>query len=54
MIKIAIVEDEAMYAKQLQISCGSTRQRTEKHLTSQFIPMATRLFTNINHSLISS
>ena len=54
MIKIAIVEDEAMYAKQLQDSCGSTRLRMEKHLTLQSIPTETRSSININHSSTSS
>lgn len=54
MIKIAIVEDEAMYMQSsCRISCGSMRRRMGKPLTLRFIPTVIRSFININHSLIS-
>lgn len=43
MIKIAIVEDEAMYAKQLENFCINMRQKTMKHLISQSIQTEIRL-----------
>ena len=52
MINIAIVEDEAMYAKQLQEFCSSIRKRMEKYSILPFIQTVTRSYISTSHSLI--
>ena len=53
MVNIAIVEDEAMYAKQLQeFLQSSIRKRMEKYSILPFIQTVTRSYISTSHSLI--
>lgn len=51
MIKIAIVEDEAMYAKQLEEFCGNMKKKMGRLLISRSIRMGIRSSINIGRSM---
>ena len=53
MIKIAIVEDEAMYAKQLRNFYINMKKKMGRLLISRSIRMGIRSSINISHSMTS-
>ena len=52
MVNIAIVEDEAMYAKQLQEFLQQYQKEIEKYSILPFIQTVTRSYISTSHNLI--